>query len=88
MLLVREGSLLGKSTLLSVYHKPLTMHELNSCRGRRVACDSGDRDFSPRPDSSVRESVGYVTRLNAANNNATAAAVTNAAPRTKRGASK
>ena len=41
-----------------------------------------------RPDSTVRESVGYVTRLNAANNNATAAAVTNAAPRTKRGASK
>ena len=23
-----------------MHHKPLTMHQLNSCKGRRVACDS------------------------------------------------
>src|SRR5439155_26607954 len=37
-----------------MYRKPLTMHEISSCSGRRVACDSASGEASMRDETVFR----------------------------------
>jgi hypothetical protein len=45
----REMKDLGPINVKPVHRKPLTMDELNTCRGRRVACDGCRRRRRLRP---------------------------------------